>query len=429
MSTDFSNGHALLIGVGTYQHQPWLNVPITADDADGVAQVLMDTAYCGYPKGQVHLCQNLLASRKNILDTLKQLADGLQESDTLLLFYSGHGDYGTDGKYYLSTTETEFKDKRVVAGSGLAEDELLQALRAIKVKKMFSLFNACHAGAISPVLGKPDEALLLGTVQPPARMINQILSEGDGYVIITACRPGQYSVIGSGELTIFAQALVDGLKGSGVTPNHGYIGAYALYESIFDSVKASAQHNGYTQEPELTVLKGVGPFPVALFNGGETLGAYNPKAESLTKGLPVRTVQPVTNISGGIFNINWTVKGNVYQSQGDMYINMTTPDAGELSKLFTEVKARVDALAEDDQEVVAPIVNQAEQQAAQIQAGVDNEVTRSALEKRLRNLWNMAPDIAEVTLAMLANPAAGIALTIRKIAAKVQTELQGSAPA
>jgi len=41
----------------------------------------------------------------------------------------------------------------------------------------------------------------------------------------------------------------------------------------------------------------------------------------------------------------------------------------------------------------------------------------------------MAPDIGAVIIAALANPAAGIALTIQKIAQKVQAELSGPKPA
>jgi hypothetical protein len=36
----FTQGHALLIGVGTYQHGPGWNVPITAADAAAVGRIL-----------------------------------------------------------------------------------------------------------------------------------------------------------------------------------------------------------------------------------------------------------------------------------------------------------------------------------------------------------------------------------------------------
>jgi hypothetical protein len=38
----FSQGRALLIGVGTYRHESWLDVPICAADARAVAAVRRD---------------------------------------------------------------------------------------------------------------------------------------------------------------------------------------------------------------------------------------------------------------------------------------------------------------------------------------------------------------------------------------------------
>lgn len=45
----FIHGHALIIGVGSYQYEPRLNVPITEADAEAVATVLRDPQSCGYP--------------------------------------------------------------------------------------------------------------------------------------------------------------------------------------------------------------------------------------------------------------------------------------------------------------------------------------------------------------------------------------------
>jgi hypothetical protein len=48
----FPHGHALIIGVGTYQHEPRLNVPTTTADAQAVAEVLRDPRFCGYVGSQ-----------------------------------------------------------------------------------------------------------------------------------------------------------------------------------------------------------------------------------------------------------------------------------------------------------------------------------------------------------------------------------------
>src|SRR5262245_58924997 len=93
----FAHGHALLIGVGTYQHTPRLNVPATAADARAVAQVLRDPRFCGYPETQVALLHDAQATGPGILAALDQLAERVGLDDTMTLFYCGHGDFGDDG--------------------------------------------------------------------------------------------------------------------------------------------------------------------------------------------------------------------------------------------------------------------------------------------------------------------------------------------
>ncbi|MGQ9483061.1 hypothetical protein [Chloroflexus sp.] len=62
----FSNGYALIIGVGSYRHEPALDVPITVADAQAVATVLRDPQCCGYPETQVTLLANADATRENV---------------------------------------------------------------------------------------------------------------------------------------------------------------------------------------------------------------------------------------------------------------------------------------------------------------------------------------------------------------------------
>jgi hypothetical protein len=51
-----------------------------------------------------------------------------------------------------------------------------------------------------------------------------------------------------------------------------------------------------------------------------------------------------------------------------------------------------------------------------------DEVNESFLSRRLHNLKKMAPDIAEVALSTLANPAAGAGMIVQKIAKKIKGE-------
>ncbi len=68
-----THGHALIIGVGSYQYEPWLTVPITVADAAAVATVVHDPPFCGYPAGQVTLLTNATATRRTSLPSRARL--------------------------------------------------------------------------------------------------------------------------------------------------------------------------------------------------------------------------------------------------------------------------------------------------------------------------------------------------------------------
>ncbi len=107
--------------------------------------------------------------------------------------------------------------------------------------------------------------------------------------------------------------------------------------------------------------------------------------------------------------------GHVYQSAGDQYVtNYGSPDEA-LAKTFAEMMNRVEQRPADAQDQLKPIVEEVHATAIKIQQGDTSPATEGALETRLRNLLEMAPDIAEVFVATITNPVAGLALTFKKI--------------
>lgn len=284
----FKQGHALVIGVGTHKYHPGLDVPITEADAEAIVNVLGDTNACGYPPEQVKALHQADATKSSILAALDDLAASVGAEDTVFLFYCGHGALGTDGNYYLVSHDARLEGGRVAAGTGVSESELLQKLRSIKAKRMLMVFNACHSASILPALEVTPETL--ASSNPDEDMAVALLGTGHGGIFIAACREQQLSYIGGGRLTIFTQALVDGLRGKGVRNSSGFISAFSLYEHLYESVseEVRAQFNK-VQEPELTVLRGVGPFAVALYRGASVLGDFAGD-EVLPAGTAVRQV-------------------------------------------------------------------------------------------------------------------------------------------
>jgi hypothetical protein len=282
---------ALRERLGNAWRDAWL-----AQGLPGVQRAMLPIALADDPEAALHAAQaqmqqaldelrerdpDAAASRDGVLAALDALAARAGEDDTVFVFYASHGEYGDDG-YYLTTHDTRLAGRKVAVGTGLREAELIAKLRVIKAKRLLLVVNACHSGEISPVLA-PGEEPLTGPPLPP-QVSAALLGTGTGRVIISACRENQYSFIGPGLLTLFTQALVDGLQGKGVSSNRGYISVFDLYTHLYFALdeavprKVSAavrQRYGEKQEPKLTILGGVGPFAVALYRGATTLGDFD----------------------------------------------------------------------------------------------------------------------------------------------------------
>jgi hypothetical protein len=133
----FSSGHALIIGIGTYKHEPQINVPITTYEAKEVAEVLRDEKYCGYPPDQVTLLNDSDATSDRIMKELDRLSKQLKAEHTLFFFYSGHGmhGYGEDDSYYLTTHDSMLKEdgenQGIVGDSAISGDNLKKAIENI----------------------------------------------------------------------------------------------------------------------------------------------------------------------------------------------------------------------------------------------------------------------------------------------------------
>jgi len=297
----FDQGHALLIGVGTYANKSGWAVPTTVEDARTVAAVLRDPQFCGYVEGQVTLLSNEQATRQGVLAGLDTLIAQTSTDSTVLLFYSGHGHYDSAGAYYLTTHDVQTDAAgKVVPGTSLSQKDLLEKLRAVKAKRMVLVFNACHSGEIGVLGDEPAPDLPHANV--PDDTAAALLGTGDGRVILTACRDQQYSFIGNNStLTIFAEMLVNGLQGKGIISNRGYISIFDLYNYLYDAVgdavaddnrvsPQTRQHYGGTQEPQITIIKQVGPFAIALYKGAEALGEFDPQQSNVDAGKALRTV-------------------------------------------------------------------------------------------------------------------------------------------
>jgi hypothetical protein len=285
----FSQGRALLIGVDQYKNKTSLNVEHTANDIQALAAVLKDPGHCGYPEEQVQVLTGEQATRANMLAAFEKLADESQTSDIVTIFYAGHGFYSSSKTYSLSSYDASFKAGFITDGDGISETELIDNLRLIPAQRLLLIVNACHSGNLSQSLSGESEAESLEGQQLPLGLANTLLSAGEGRAIITACRIDQKAYYKKGaKLTYFGEELIKGFKGAGTSHHNSFVGLFDLYSYLYHSLEAL----DLDQEPELTLLKGVGPFPLALTNGAKNLDSYEPESEEILADTAVRRVSP-----------------------------------------------------------------------------------------------------------------------------------------
>lgn len=203
MSAVFSLGYAVVIGIGA-------DLPVTLDDAAGVAQLLHDSNRCAYPSDQVRLLTGEDAHRDAVLSALDWLAATAVPDATALVYFSGHGVETPD--YYLMPYGYDLGN---LVGTAIPAPLFTDRLRAVRAKRLLVLLDCCHAG------GQADAKGLPGVKSPLPASVATELGQSSGRVLIASSRRDEVSWTGS-PYSVFTGALLEGLAGYGAFERDGY---------------------------------------------------------------------------------------------------------------------------------------------------------------------------------------------------------------
>jgi hypothetical protein len=100
------------------------------------------------------------------------------------------------------------------------------------------------------------------------------------------------------------------------------------------------------------------------------------------------------------------------------------PVQAALAQWQAEIEARLDALTElqaDEKDEIRDKIRKVQAEAGKGQAADPNKI-----ERLINTMAVMAPDIIEVTVALLQNPFAGVGLVLKKINDRVKLEQQAA---
>lgn len=296
--TTFTQGHALLIGVGA-------DLPNTVDDAVEMHTILTDKERCAYPPGQVQLLTVEKATRANVLAALDKLAQSTKTDSTVIVYFSGHGyqvDTSVATHYFLMPFGY---DQSALGKTAISGKEFADKLGAIPAQKLLLLLDCCHAGGLDPA-NVPGATLAKAPLPPEA---TALLAQGSGRTLIASSRADELSYAGK-PCSAFTLALLEALCGNGASVRDGKVRVADV--AVYTGGKVP-QRTGDKQHPMLNYEQ-ADNFVVAFHSGGEVQA----------KGLPARLQRVEIEPEPGAFNaqINQqgqTVHGNQQNITGTVH--------------------------------------------------------------------------------------------------------------
>jgi hypothetical protein len=264
MTDFFSHGYAVVVGAGA-------DLPITVNDAQGMADLLRSPDRCAYPVDQVQLLTGQAAQREAVLAALDELAVQVTNDPqaTAVVYFSGHG--LEMPAYHLMPFGYDLSNLPTTAISGA---EFTEKLRAIQSKKLLVLLDCCHAGGIGEAKGEP-----LAKSPAPSGLLD-MLKASSGRVLIASSRKDELSwAYPSDTYSAFTAVLLQALAGYGAFEQDGY--ARVLDAALWLGRKVP-ERTGDKQHPIIKVSHLEDNFALAYYAGG----AKMPKSLEWGKPIP-----------------------------------------------------------------------------------------------------------------------------------------------
>ena len=243
--------YAVVIGVSQYQDSS-LNLEYADDDAQLFYNYLKSPHGGSLPSNQITLLLNGKATRANIIKALNTQFKNAFEEDMVMVYIASHGVPSSMGnKLYFLGSDTE-KDN--LEGTGISQNDILEAINNCKAEKKVWIADACHAG------GMGVDALTMRGEEEVAKsnMVNRLMSGIADYrqnlILLSASSAGETSresPLWGGGHGVFTYYLVEGLKGAADSNQSGLVDIRELYEYTRDKVSAA------TYKKQFPELKGV----------------------------------------------------------------------------------------------------------------------------------------------------------------------------
>lgn len=233
---------ALLIGVNGYR--PAIGqLQYSISDARNVEQVLNSRTE-GFGTTESTLLTDepdeLQPTKVNIIDNVIRICKNAKNSDTILIYFSGHGAIGEEKKCYLLPLDAS---PASIEQTAIPWYWFRDRLEESCAKNKIIIIDACHSGA-----GKDPADAAHSSFQVIERIEHNTT---EGFICLCSCSGGQLSYeLPDLEQSIFSHYLVKGISGA-ADPLHHDVNIESLYVFVRDRTLYHARQMGVEQEPYL----------------------------------------------------------------------------------------------------------------------------------------------------------------------------------
>ena len=241
--------YALVVGVSRYRDGKIPKLELSDKDAKAFGEFL-ETQKEVFKDTRVTYLLNEKATKSEVEKYLYYTLPKAGKSDTVILFFSGHGAYDPlrpeEFLFLAFDTEPDYLGTTAVKMSGL------EFLKGVEAERVLIIADACYAGGFSRQ--KPKS---------PAPSFESFLKEirnSSGTAIITSGNEKQLSwEVPKLKNSVFTHNLLLGLKGKADRDNDGIVSLSEAYEYAYAKTKdETAGH----QHPQLEG-KVIGAFPLS----------------------------------------------------------------------------------------------------------------------------------------------------------------------
>jgi len=192
--------YVLSIGVSRYKNLPREEqLQFAHNDARAMAEFFKGQEGRLFRQVHVRLLVDEQATKEAIQSALFELIERVKRSDTVVLFFAGHGLRDEDFNYYFAPHELDLKD---IKGTGVATVVFETALSKVDAKQIFAFFDTCHSGGV------------LGELRVGTERLTEGLMKKAGVTVFCSSTGEEVSfereAWGHGAFTL---ALLEGLKG------------------------------------------------------------------------------------------------------------------------------------------------------------------------------------------------------------------------